>query len=81
MARFPSWKRLVSSRVARESEGFRFRVEPYEYVSDRPAIDLLTGGPEFRKAVHAREPTDDLVSWLSAVPGDFAERRKAWLLY
>ena len=67
--------------VAREAEAFRFRVEPYEYVSDRPAIDLLTGGAEFREALQAGEPTDELVSWLADVPAELVERRKPWLLY
>jgi uncharacterized protein YbbC (DUF1343 family) len=66
--------------VANRTQEFRFRVEPYEYVSDRPAIDLLTGGPEYRKALSAREPTDELIAWLEA-PGDFEERRRGWLLY
>lgn len=30
---------------------FKWRTEPYEFVSDRPAIDLLTGSSEFRKSV------------------------------
>jgi uncharacterized protein YbbC (DUF1343 family) len=67
--------------VASHSDGFRWRVEPYEYVSDRPAIDLLTGGPEFRKALTARHTEDDLVRWLAQVPTEFEEQRKAWLLY
>lgn len=67
--------------VAGNTEEFRFRVEPYEYVSDRPAIDLLTGGPEYRKALMGRHLADDLVGWLSDVPAEFGERRKAWLLY
>lgn len=67
--------------VASHCEGFRLRVEPYEYVSDRPAIDLLTGGPEFRKLLMARQTDEELVRWLGEVPGDFEERRRGWLLY
>jgi len=77
---FAAYLRMLAW-VANDAEAFRFRVEPYEYVSDRPAIDLLTGGTEFRKALTARQPTDELVSWLAEVPLDFAERRESWLLY
>lgn len=38
----------------RLSDEARFRTEPYEFVADRPAIDLLTGGAEFRSLVEAR---------------------------
>jgi uncharacterized protein YbbC (DUF1343 family) len=67
--------------VAQRAEQFRFRVEPYEYVSDRPAIDLLTGGPEYREALNARAPIDELIAWLSQASGDFEECRRGWLLY
>jgi molybdopterin-guanine dinucleotide biosynthesis protein MobB len=46
--------RLIET-AAREAPGaFRWRSEPYEF-EDRPAIDLLTGSPEFRELVDARE--------------------------
>jgi hypothetical protein len=50
-------------------------------VSDRPAIDLLTGGPEFRTLVDAG---DDISEWLAhddAQAQAFAVRRRQWLLY
>jgi uncharacterized protein YbbC (DUF1343 family) len=64
-----------------QSEAFRFRTEPYEYVSDRPAIDLLTGGPEFREAVQARADLREL--WEADARGvaEFAELRREFLLY
>lgn len=77
---YAAYLRMIAWVAARAPE-FRFRVEPYEYVSDRPAIDILTGGPEYRNALSAREPVDELVTWLSAVPREFEERRRDWLLY
>jgi len=40
---------------------FRWRAEPYEFET-RPAIDLLTGSPEFRERLDARE---DLAGFLA----------------
>jgi uncharacterized protein YbbC (DUF1343 family) len=77
---YAAYLRMIGWVAARAQE-FRFRVEPYEYVSDRPAIDLLTGGPEYRKALSAAQPVDELIEWLSQVPRDFEERRRDWLLY
>jgi uncharacterized protein YbbC (DUF1343 family) len=76
---YAAYLRLIAA-VARRSEAFAFRTETYEYVSDRPAIDLLTGGPEYRSAVLAGGPDEALLAWLCD-PGDFAARRRDWLLY
>jgi uncharacterized protein YbbC (DUF1343 family) len=66
--------------VARHSPAFRFRTDTYEYVSDRPAIDLLTGGPEYREALLSGGLEAELLRFLCD-PGDFAARRIDWLLY
>jgi uncharacterized protein YbbC (DUF1343 family) len=76
---YAAYLQLIAA-VAQRCEAFAFRTEPYEYVSDRPAIDLLTGGPEFREAVHGGGPSAELLGWLCD-PGDFAARRRDWLLY
>jgi hypothetical protein len=63
------------------AQALAWRREPYEFVSDRPAIDLLTGGPEFRELCDASDALDD---WLEAdrkAAAAFAERRRDWLLY
>jgi uncharacterized protein YbbC (DUF1343 family) len=60
---------------------FVFRSEPYEYVSDRPAIDLLTGGPEFRSLVDSSSALDDYLHAQEAPVQAFRERRRDWLLY
>lgn len=70
------------AEVARTSPAdFVFRSEPYEYVSDRPAIDLLTGGPEFRSLVDASSALDDYLHAQEAPERAFLERRREWLLY
>ena len=61
--------------------GFGWRAEPYEFVSDRPAIDLLTGDNALRLAVEAgRKPTDWIDSW-AADEEEFRRRRAPILLY
>jgi uncharacterized protein YbbC (DUF1343 family) len=62
-------------------EAFRWRTEPYEFVSDRPAIDLLTGNSAIREGVDAQRPLDELVQTWSQAEQAFAQRRRACLLY
>jgi uncharacterized protein YbbC (DUF1343 family) len=47
--------------LAETDRRFHWRPEPYEFVKDRPAIDLLAGCDEFRCAV---EEDGDLDAWL-----------------
>ena len=62
-------------------DGFRWRGEPYEFVSDRPAIDLLTGSDAIRTGIERGFTLDELeATWLPA-QRRFAERRQPYLLY
>jgi len=38
-----------------DGKGFAWRSEPYEFVADIPAIDLLTGSDQFRKRITTRD--------------------------
>jgi uncharacterized protein YbbC (DUF1343 family) len=67
--------------IARTYPQFAWRTEPYEYVSDRPAIDLLTGGPEFRAVASSESALVDYLRAGDAQLREFALRRRAWLLY
>jgi uncharacterized protein YbbC (DUF1343 family) len=60
---------------------FAWRTTTYEFVSDRPAIDLLSGGPEFRALVDADREIDGYLAQDDAGAQAFAVRRRAWLLY
>jgi uncharacterized protein YbbC (DUF1343 family) len=62
-------------------EAFRWRTERYEFVSDRPAIDLLTGGDEVRRGIEAGKSLDELVATWSEAEVAFVERRRGILLY
>jgi uncharacterized protein YbbC (DUF1343 family) len=58
-----------------------WRTEPYEFVADRLAIDLLTGGPEIREAI---EQGGDVEACLEAEregAGAFDEARRDVFLY
>ena len=59
---------------------FRWRTEPYEFVADPPAIDLLTGGGEVRRAVDANASLGELVATFGPFEREFAERRRPALL-
>jgi uncharacterized protein YbbC (DUF1343 family) len=57
-----------------------WRREPYEFVSDRPAIDLLAGGAWLRDGIESDAPLDDLCGWWARDERSFRERSEpAWL--
>jgi uncharacterized protein YbbC (DUF1343 family) len=61
--------------------GLRWRTEPYEFVADRPAIDLLAGGTWLREGVEAGAALDDLCGAWPREEDAFRHRREASLLY
>jgi uncharacterized protein YbbC (DUF1343 family) len=62
-------------------EAFLWRREPYEFVSDRLAIDLLTGSAALRIGIERGLSLSELeATWLPA-QRRFAERRQPYLLY
>jgi uncharacterized protein YbbC (DUF1343 family) len=61
--------------------GFAWRRQPYEFVSERPAIDLLTGADALRRAL---DEGDDHRPWMEAWGSDeeaFRAECAAILLY
>jgi uncharacterized protein YbbC (DUF1343 family) len=64
-----------------DRERFGWRKEPYEFVADPPAIDLLTGSPKCREALENDVPLHTLAAtWQPELDG-FAERRATVLRY
>ena len=60
---------------------FKWRTEVYEFVADRPAIDLLSGSDELRLALDAGTgPSDWLESWRHD-EAEFLGEREEILLY
>jgi uncharacterized protein YbbC (DUF1343 family) len=64
-----------------DPERFAWREAPYEFVIDRPAIDLLTGGPECREALESgSDPAEWIATWRDGERA-FREERRDVLLY
>jgi uncharacterized protein YbbC (DUF1343 family) len=63
-------------------KAFKWRTEPYEFVSDRPAIDLLYGHPEFRETLLPEKRTLKEIeeSWQTDL-SNFQATRKSYLSY
>ncbi|MEO8277190.1 MAG: DUF1343 domain-containing protein [Thermoanaerobaculia bacterium] len=64
-------------------QAFRWRTAPYEFVAERPAIDLLTGSDLFRRALD-RDAADEIENWLASFAADeiaFRSERREILLY
>lgn len=61
--------------------GFAWRTETYEFVSDRPAIDLLFGSAREREALDAGAPWRDTAAAWEVEEEAFAARRARFLLY
>jgi uncharacterized protein YbbC (DUF1343 family) len=60
-----------------------WRRAPYEFVSDRPAIDLLAGDARLRGGLDAGDPAS-IEAWIAEWPAEeerFREERESALLY
>jgi uncharacterized protein YbbC (DUF1343 family) len=73
--------RMIAYAAFASGGAFRFRTETYEYVNDRPAIDLLTGGPEFRQAIDSSSAIDDVFAAYGQSLAAWEPLRREWLLY
>jgi uncharacterized protein YbbC (DUF1343 family) len=73
--------RLIAEARNLSDGKFAWRTSAYEFVSDRPAIDLLTGGSEFRDAVDSGRGIEDVLQRERAAVQGFEQLRAAFLLY
>jgi uncharacterized protein YbbC (DUF1343 family) len=71
---------IVHAR-AQDPARFRWRTERYEFVDDKPAIDLLTGSARFRAEVEQGKGVRELCAAWDGERADFVERRAGALLY
>jgi uncharacterized protein YbbC (DUF1343 family) len=62
-------------------EAFAWRREPYEFVADKPAIDLLFGSDRERLALEAGAPAQEIGRAWEIEEEAFRQRRKPYLLY
>jgi len=79
----PLWLGLELLRAFRDHDPERFgwRPDPYEFVADVPALDLLTGSAEARRTLEAGEPLEPLLEdWADEVAA-FAAALEGVLLY
>ena len=61
---------------------FKWRTEPYEFVSDRPAIDLLYGHPELRETlIPGNHSLADIEASWQANLEEFEPIRQKYLMY
>jgi uncharacterized protein YbbC (DUF1343 family) len=62
-------------------EAFRWRERAYEFVADRPAIDLLAGSDRLRRALDAGAPLGEIEASWREEEAAFREARARYLLY
>jgi uncharacterized protein YbbC (DUF1343 family) len=77
---YEAYLRMLAAVLPDQPPEARWRTEAYEFVADRPAIDLLTGGPELRAAVDDGASLDDVLAREARGAAEFdGQRRVAWL--
>jgi uncharacterized protein YbbC (DUF1343 family) len=69
--------------VARElaPADFAWRTEAYDFVTDPPAIDLLTGSGAVRTAIDEGRPFEEIIAPFAAYESEFSAQRAPFLLY
>jgi uncharacterized protein YbbC (DUF1343 family) len=71
---------IVHAR-AQDPAKFRWRTEKYEFVDDKPAIDLLTGSAAFREQAEQGASVERLCGLWAGERAAFARERERFLLY
>jgi uncharacterized protein YbbC (DUF1343 family) len=62
-------------------DAFSWRQAPYEFVSDREAIDLLAGSPAVREGIERGDSLGEIAATWAVPQRDFEARRSRWLVY
>jgi uncharacterized protein YbbC (DUF1343 family) len=78
---YETYQRMLAAVLPSLPIERRWRTEPYEFVSDRPAIDLLTGGPELRAAIDEGASLEDELAFEARGAAQFDDERRASWLY
>ena len=68
-----TYLRLIALARAQAPEAFAFRNTPYEFETEKPAFDLLTGSAAAREALEAGASPEDVVSLVAPVDPSFAQ--------
>ena len=72
---------LLLALKAECGDRFAWRDQPYEFVTDRPAVDLLTGSAAVRRAVESGASLDDVAGAWKPGEREFIEIRRDFLMY
>lgn len=72
---------LLAALAEVAPDAFAWRDAPYEFVTDRPAIDLLTGSADFRNALESGSGLDEWIESWREEEAAFLEERRPALLY
>jgi uncharacterized protein YbbC (DUF1343 family) len=76
---------LLAAARAQALDNFRWRTDPYEFISHPIAIDLLNGTDSIRLAIEAaatpRDAIGEIVARFTPFEREFSDRRRAALLY
>lgn len=78
---YAAYARMIAAAARLAPGGFAFRTDPYEFVSDRPALDLLVGGPELRQCIEQGAPVEDWLAEDRKAAQAFRSDRQPFLLY
>ena len=62
-------------------KAFKWRTRAYEFVADKPAIDLLAGSAALREGIDAGASLAELAAGWRPAEEAFRRERKKWLLY
>ncbi|MEO8902731.1 MAG: DUF1343 domain-containing protein, partial [Polyangiaceae bacterium] len=68
-----TYLRLIALARAQAPEAFAFRNTPYEFETDVPAFDLLTGSGAARAALEAGATPEEVVSLVAPVDPSLAQ--------
>ena len=68
-----TYLRLIALARAQAPEAFAFRNTPYEFETEVPAFDLLTGSGAARAAIEAGASPEDVVSLVAPVDPSLAQ--------
>jgi uncharacterized protein YbbC (DUF1343 family) len=71
---------LIGAAHRLAPEGFRWRSEPYEFVTEHAAIDLLTGNDSVRRGIERGVSVDEMLSGFTSFEREFAELRRPALI-
>ncbi len=78
---FETYLAILREARIQAPDSFAWRREPYEFETDRPAIDLLLGRSDLRPMIEAGAPVDEMArAWREELE-EFRSTRASFLLY